>query len=169
MIVAAAGRPYGDGGPGRIYSSDDGGKTWVDNSSGLEGNILALALDSSGHMYAGVMGGQIFRTNETTTTLSVPVSAWGENATMALSVSPNPVRAGRIRISMPATGDMQGEARLTVHNLLGEVVLERTVALHTGAGMTEAELEIGGVPDGSYQIVVENGGRRGVAMFVVGR
>jgi hypothetical protein len=64
---------------------------------------------------------------------------------------------------------MQDHAKVTVYNLPGEVVLERTILLQTGAGTTGAELEIGSLPEGSYQILVENGGRRGVAQMVVVR
>jgi photosystem II stability/assembly factor-like uncharacterized protein len=150
-IVAATGIYPGKGDQSRIYSSNDGGLTWVEQSVGLEGSVTTLALDSTGRMYAGMVGGRIFRTEKTTTTLSVPVIAGRVNRGMTIAVSPNPARhSASIEFDLAA----QAHVKLRMLDLLGREV----AAAYDGelaSGRQQLPLRLDNISAGFYMVQLD--------------
>lgn len=86
-----------------------------------------------------------------------------------LQVWPNPAHESRVLVRTRQTGAAGERVRLTIHDLLGRVILEKEVPLRTAGETGEAELEIESLPSGSYRLVVDDGTYRGTIQLVVAR
>jgi photosystem II stability/assembly factor-like uncharacterized protein len=155
--------------PSRIYSSDDGGVTWVEQSAGLKGTVSTLALDSTGRVYAGVSGGLIFRTEGTTTTLSVAEQQNKSHVKNAVSITPNPSHSDHVRIVVQGITSATASIRVMVYDLLGQLLQERTETAMSAGGSAAVEIATGALPDGNYQIVVDDGVQRSATRLMIHR
>jgi photosystem II stability/assembly factor-like uncharacterized protein len=84
---------------------------------------------------------------------------------MQVRLWPNPAGTDRLRVHVAGNAIASEQMLCRMYDLYGRLVLERSLP----SDGTGASLQIDGVPAGSYQLVVEQGGKRGVARVVVVR
>jgi hypothetical protein len=106
-------------------------------------------------MYAGMLGGRIFRTEETTTTLSVPVSAGSVNNAMTISITPNPTRH-----TASIGFDLTERSHVSLHilDLLGREVAD-VYDSEREAGRQQLPLGLENVAAGMYVVQLDVDGK----------
>jgi photosystem II stability/assembly factor-like uncharacterized protein len=148
-----------------VLYSHDGGATWhslVDTTLGLLGlnsQFRSIHFINPKLGYIANERGEIFRIRDTTST-NVAGIGQGASSRRTLSVYPNPARE-TVTIQL---GDDEGEGRIMIYDIAGELV-----ASHETAGGGTARISTAGLRAGLYIIEVAAGGRRARAPMTVVR
>jgi photosystem II stability/assembly factor-like uncharacterized protein len=134
---------YGQG----IYRSTNNGVSWAEVNDGLKDyNVLSLALDSAGYLYAGTPSSGIFRSNQALITSVQEIASEVPGRFLLRQNYPNPFNpATTIEFSIPHS-DL---VTLKVFGLLGEEVAT-LVNKMLSAGTHRARWDATGVPSGVY-------------------
>ena len=144
-----------------LYVSTDRGVSWTEQTE-VPGEVRTFALDSTGRIYAGILGGRIVRTRESTS--AAPSRRNVPPPRFAFAVGPNPT-GGSLRVDIDNPNGQKVIVR--VFDLL-----YREVEVFRGAepdhpGQQQLTLELSSVPAGRYFLFATAGSERGSTMIEV--
>lgn len=132
-----------------VLRSTDDGLTWVPQSDGLTTRyVTSLALDTGSVLFAGTSYASIFVSDGPTASLRAEPA----NMPREIAILPNPSR-DRALLTLDVARPVAG--RLLVVDLLGRAVIDREIALRSGAN--RIDLETADLAPGAYIVTVEAG------------
>jgi len=171
--LEAAARGYGDfavGAHGTILKSTDAGETWCPLQSGTAARLNGISGSDLTLLAVGA-GGTILRTSDgggwCADPTAAPEAAWSAPSPLDLAVAPNPARA---RTQVVVRGQVSGSIEVNLVDASGRLLRRalRGGGTHGGpdtqgtrGGRVDLSapvfnLDLGGVPSGSYWIVARD-------------
>jgi photosystem II stability/assembly factor-like uncharacterized protein len=145
------------------------GATWSNHSAGLTSmNVLSLCRNSEGRLFAGTEASGVFSSVQTFNIAAPEAVTQTSNKASSSSlgaVYPNP---SQTKITIPFTLKERGAVEIEVIDVLG-----KTISLveegHLESGAYESTFDAGALPNGTYIIRMNTGGKNYYQQFVVSK
>ena len=136
---------------GMVFTTIDGGDTW-NTSVRVPTNrqLLSIAVADDTTVLIGATGGKLFRWNPTQWTTDLAAEA----PPFSLSLQPNPATSIQ---ELSITSDHYGEARITVYDMQGRIVVQTPTAV-IQPGENSISVDLSTWPAGIYVYQVEMDG-----------